>query len=168
MFRFHVYDFGSFFLEGLGTIYGRGCFLWPEQEDYPVIHGFGAASGSQLATHKALSEAIQRLAFLDPIEVSTEEATFEPTPDYHQEYFLHPKRRSLLAGWLSGEHFHPELASLFQRSGVVDLVDLTPDWSCPGVVVRALIAGTLPLVFGRYRPEAFPAREEHLEIHPMI
>jgi hypothetical protein len=145
----------------------RGTFLWPRLLDHPVIYGFGAALNETDAQHKALSEAVQRLAFLDPLDVPGEEPTFSPTPDYHQDYFLHPARRSMLKAWLDGDASHPVFSVDICRSGEAQAIDLTPA-SCPGSVVRVMISGTLPLVFGRFQPLAFPDLPQRFWIHPIV
>ncbi len=169
LYNFTHYDFGSFALKDLGLIHARGTFLWPVHSGHPVIYGFGAALEAPEALHKALSEALQRLAFLDPLEVPTEEPTFTPTPDFHQEYFLHPARRSLLKAWLEGAPSYPVFRYELARSGEGQAIDLTPTGSDPGyAVVRIMISGTLPLAFGRFQPSAFPDLPERFWIHPIV
>jgi ribosomal protein S12 methylthiotransferase accessory factor YcaO len=168
LFEFRLYDFGSFHLKSLGEIHARGCFLWPRNTEHPLIYGFGAALDSVAATHKALGEAVQRLAFLDPLEVPTEEPVFAPTPDFHQEYFLQAAQRPLLEAWLKGAPSHPSARTKVSRAGEVLAVDLTPEGSTSGVVVRVTIPGLLPLVFGRFQPSEFPQLPAGFWIHPIV
>ncbi|WP_141733055.1 YcaO-like family protein [Oligoflexus tunisiensis] len=168
LYEFRLFDFGSFLLKDLGSIQVRGCFLWPRHPGHPPVYGFGAALDSAAAMHKALGEAVQRLAFLDPLEVPTDEPQFTPTPDFHQEYFLHPARRPLLEAWLNGAPTHPTAAAPIKHAGEALAVDLTPEGSHAGVVVRVTIPGTLPLVFGRFQPSEFPQLPACLWIHPVV
>jgi hypothetical protein len=168
LYEFRLYDFGSFELKGFGRIHGRGCFLWPLDPAHPVIYGFGAAPDAKEAMMKALAEAIQRLAFLDPIECPEEEPVFAPTPDFHQEYFLRQERRVLLEAWLGGAASHPFGAVDICRSGEAQAVELSAEEGCPGHVVRVMLPGALPLVFGRFQPAAFPDLPERFWIHPLV
>jgi ribosomal protein S12 methylthiotransferase accessory factor YcaO len=162
------YDFGSFYVRDCGSIFVRGTFLWPLQEEMPIIYGFGAGSTEGEAGSKALGEAIQRLAFLDSWDAPPEEPNFSPTPDFHQDYFLHPSRKSRLRAWLQGEASHPSFSLDFCRSGIAQAIDLTVRGSGPGAVVRVMISGTLPLVFGRYQPLAWPELPADFLIHPIV
>lgn len=168
LYDFQCYDFGWFDLKDIGRVHARGCFLWPVRPDHPVIYGFGAAADTSEATFKALSEAVQRLAFLDPIELPSCEPTFAPSPDFHQEYFLHPARRSMLDAWLRGTAAHPHFSVDISLRGEGQAIDLTPTGPCPGTVVRVMLPEALPLVFGRFQPQAFPELPERFWIHPIV
>lgn len=162
------YDFGSFDVQDCGRVYVRGTFLWPLDDAMPVIYGFGAGSTEDEAGSKALSEAVQRLAFLDPLEAPKDEPNFSPTPDFHQDYFLHPARKPKLRAWLQGEASHPACPVDFCRSGTAQAMDLTLRGVGHGAVVRVMISGTLPLVFGRFQPSAWPSLPADFLIHPIV
>lgn len=168
LFDFQHYDFGAFFVRDLGSIFVRGTFLWPLRSETPVIYGFGAGSTEEEAGSKALSEAVQRLAFLDPADAPEEEPIFDPTPDFHQDYFLHPARKARLHAWLHGEVSHPSFTVDFCRSGIAQAIDLTIRGRSHGPVVRVIISGTLPLVFGRFQPLAWPELPLDFLIHPIV
>jgi hypothetical protein len=168
LFDFQHYDFGSFFVRDCGSVFVRGTFLWPLRSELPVIYGFGAGSTEAEAGSKALAEAMQRLAFLDPLAAPQDEPSFSPTPDFHQEYFLHPARKSRLRAWLHGEPSHPSFPIDFCRSGIAQAVDLTVRGRSHGPVVRVMISGTLPLVFGRFQPSAWPELPTEFLIHPIV
>jgi ribosomal protein S12 methylthiotransferase accessory factor YcaO len=168
LFDFQHYDFGSFFVRDCGSIFVRGTFLWPTRSEMPVIYGFGAGPTEEEAGSKALAEAVQRLAFLDPLEAPQDEPVFSPTPDFHQEFFLHPARKARLSAWLNGEPSHPSFQVDFCRSGIAQAIDLTVRGRSQGSVVRVMISGTLPLVFGRFQPSAWPELPTDFLIHPIV
>ncbi|HET9237169.1 MAG TPA: YcaO-like family protein [Oligoflexus sp.] len=168
LFDFQHYDFGSFYVHDCGSVFVRGTFLWPLHDEMPVIYGFGAGASEEEAGIKALSEAVQRLAFLDPLDAPKDEPNFSPTPDFHQDYFLHPARKPRLRAWLQGEASHPGFPVDHCRSGIAQALDLTVRGSGHGAVVRVMISGTLPLVFGRFQPLAWPKLPADFLIHPIV
>jgi hypothetical protein len=78
-------------------------FLLPKQPRAPLVYGFGAARDIEAALAGARREALQRLAFLWGEELPSEPPALAPTPDYHQEYYLHPPHHAVLRDWLSGK-----------------------------------------------------------------
>ncbi len=146
-----------------------GTFFWPRKPNAPLIYGFGAGLSSNEALQKSLKEAVQRLSFLDGEEVPEIEPLFSPTPDYHQEYFLHPERQEVLSKWLRGEFFKgSESTQLLDTRNPVQFVDLTPSTLETLVVVKALTPSLLPLCFGRFIDERCPEIEADRLIHPVV
>lgn len=104
-------------------------FLMPRESQHPITYGFGTDTSLDGALFRAEREAMQRLAFLWGEELPSEQPELAPTPDFHQEYYLHPANHSHLSEWLAGQ-YQPRHAMqrglpLFDGSPV-RYVDLTP------------------------------------------
>jgi len=147
-----------------------GIFGFPRQDTAPLVFGFGARYGLQEALAAAACECLQRLGFLWGEAIPQDLPPFAPTPDFHQEYYLHPPHQIQLRAWLSGEHakFAGVLTESSPEKGVPYFVDLTPNaLRNELVVVKALPASELQLTFGRGHPRLRRAPPEPLAIHPI-
>ncbi len=145
-------------------------FGFPRQDSAPLIFGFGARCEVHEALAAATCECLQRLGFLWGEAIPQDLPAFAPTPDFHQEYYLHPPHQIQLRDWLHGDHekFAGVLADGAPEQGATYFVDLTPDaLRTKLVVVKALPASELPLTFGRGHPRLRCAPPEPLAIHPI-
>lgn len=171
-FRLEHFSFGSLNTAGSKSpIFVSGSFLWPLKAEAPLVYGFGGGSSPAEALQKSLKEAVQRLCFLDGAETPESKPAFEPTADFHQNYFLHPSRKQLLRRWLDGDFYRPGDEVLSQLLGgrrSVQFVDLTPAHLEQLFVVKVLSPHLLPLCFGRYRPASCPDLPEDRLIHPIV
>ena len=160
------YDFEVYGLERDG--FHAGLALgWPKASHAPLLLGLSAAREPEAALRSAYHEALQRLGFLWGEDIPEKEPPFEPTPGYHQEYYLWPARHTALRHWLAGDH-RPHATGLAapgklsaQDFRFVDLADIG------GLrVVKALNPQCLPAVFGRGGPFA-RGLPEALSVHPI-
>ncbi len=147
-----------------------GIFGFPRQDTAPLVFGFGARHGLPEAFAAAACECIQRLGFLWGEAIPQDRPPFAPTPDFHQEYYLHPPHQIQLRAWLRGDHakFAGVLIENSPKRVAPYFVDLTPN-TLRGrlVVVKALPANELQLTFGRGHPRLRRAPPEPLAIHPI-
>lgn len=164
-----TYEFEGYSFDEAHGLLTAGVFGFP-RGDAPLVYGFASRASGDEALKAALDEAIQRLGFLwgEPIpEVVPEPA---PTPDFHQEHFLHPLNHEVLRRWLRGEHSRGP-AFLKAEAPLADpaVEELRPPWLSPKLsVVRALPRGHVPLGFGLDHPLlAFPAPPDRA-VHPMV
>jgi ribosomal protein S12 methylthiotransferase accessory factor YcaO len=130
-----------------------GVFGFPRQERAPLIFGFGARAGAGDALGAAGRECIQRLAFLWGEDIPAGDPPFAPTAEFHQEYFLQPRRHQTLQHWLS--HGRHDAARPVPRAPLASargrgFADLTPAALRGKIaIVKALPRAELPLCFGR-------------------
>ncbi len=147
-----------------------GIFGFPKQQSAPLVFGFGARLALQDALTTAACECLQRLGFLWGEAIPADFPSFAPTPDFHQEYYLHPPNQAQLRAWLRGAHtrFAGILLDSPPSEGITYFVNLTPEsLRSKLVVVKALPAGELPLTFGRGHPRLRRAPPDPLAIHPI-
>lgn len=164
-FQFIEGDFGSSDVDGLGSIYTSGVFLFPKKKENIAIYGFGAGLSNSDAKAKAAREAIQRLGFLWEEEPLDSAPSFSPSPSYHQEYFLQKNQEKYLKEWISLEHNKP--INLPKASKIViDYVDLTLENFIDSYTVRAYCSDLMPLVFGKWYHNKFEVSDSKL-IHPV-
>jgi ribosomal protein S12 methylthiotransferase accessory factor YcaO len=147
----------------------RGVFAFPRDPKNPLSYGFGAGLTATDALASAARECVQRLAFLWGEQITFEEPSFAPTPEFHQEFFLRPCMHSVLHAWLSGDHARePVLLSRPPSQRGHRFVDLTPrELSTRVAVVRALPSSELPLVFGKGHPALAGEIVPRFAIHPI-
>jgi hypothetical protein len=133
----------------------------PRIDTTPLAYGFAAAIDPRAATTAAAIEAVQRLGFLLGEEIPREIPPFSPTPDFHQEFFLHPPARTLLEEWLNcaplGDRTFSREANAQTEHRPTDepiwFVDLTPPHLRGSLfVAKALCPMAEPLVFGEPAP----------------
>lgn len=174
-YRLEHYIFGSVSSSASRTpIWVSGSFLWPLKPEGLLIYGFGAGPSEEEALQKSLREAVQRLCFLDGSELPDAAPAFEPTPDYHQAFYLHPLRHPTLRAWLDGGFFqksagHGKEGNLVRLRDRVQFVDLTPPNFENLFVVKAIAESFIPLCFGRCpHPGGHPLEDEDLLIHPIV
>lgn len=166
---FETYLFGSAGAQCDATTVA-GVFGFPRCDSAPLVFGFGARCEVHEALSAAACECLQRLGFLWGEAIPQDLPAFAPTPDFHQEYYLHPAHQIQLRDWLRGDHakFAGVLADGPPEHGVTYFVDLTPDaLRTKLVVVKALPASELQLTFGRGHPRLRRAPPEPLAIHPI-
>jgi hypothetical protein len=141
-------------------------FLMPRQSEFPVTYGFGTDLSLDGALYRAEREAMQRLAFLWGEEIPSAPPAAAATPDYHQEFYLHPANHSHLTEWLAGQyqprHARQRNLPLFDGEGV-KFVDLTPE-SLRGklAVAKAVSPSARKLRFG------LPAFPRDALPHPVV
>jgi hypothetical protein len=147
-----------------------GLFGFPKTERVPLTCGFGARDSLPDALVAATLECIQRLGFLWGEEIPQAEPRFSPTPDFHQDFFLHPPSQRRLRDWLAGGHgcFRGQLT--FQRadSHRPGFVDLTLH-ALRGKLfaAKAIPSGELPLTFGYGHPRIRGDLPTALSVHPI-
>ena len=149
-------------------IYVGGLVLLSKKWDAPLVVGFGAGLSLQEALLKASNEGLQRLGFLWGEEIPLCEPEFQPSPLYHQEYFLVPKSRSKLESWLEGKFLVPaDDASQEISTLQIQFADLSSFKRPEFRVAKALCPQAMPLVFGRWREREFSGLPEERLIHPI-
>ena len=147
-----------------------GIFGFPLQESAPLVFGLGARYQLHEALAAAACECLQRLGFLWGEAIPDVLPTFAPTPDFHQEFYLHRPNQARLLAWLRGNHvkFAGILGAGPREPGAPFFVDLTPDALRSRLVIaKALPANKLALTFGRGHPRLKCAPPEMLAIHPI-
>ena len=147
-----------------------GIFGFPKLSPAPLVFGFAARTGVQDALTAAACECLQRLGFLWGETIPNEFPAFAPTPDFHQEYYLHPPNQAQLRAWLRGAHgkFAGILLDAPPARGATYFVDLTPaSLRSKLAIVKALPSGELPLTFGRGHPRLRRTPPDALAIHPI-
>jgi hypothetical protein len=126
-----------------------GLFLFPMRDSAPLVYGFGADDTAVSALRSAKREALQRLAFLWGEALPAQAPVPQPTPDYHQEYYLYPEHHAILRDWLAGRRLlakpkrartkgRPETNKVFDRTS--SFVDLTISGIGSSLVVAKAIA----------------------------
>jgi hypothetical protein len=170
----HYYNFETYVFPGVvehgDTANVVGIFGFPSQESAPLVFGLGARHRLHEALAAAACECLQRLGFLWGETIPEVLPAFAPTPDFHQEFYLHRPNQERLLAWLRGDHakFAGVLGDRPREPGVPLFVDLTPDaLRSQLVVAKALPANELPLTFGRGHPRLKCAFPEMLAIHPI-
>lgn len=138
--------------------------LFPLNDAHPQLHGFGAGSSVDLAQIKAAEEAIQRLAFLWG-DNFCEDLTFQPTPLYHQNFFLQPTGKRQLKSWLNFSH---ESYPFNHLDVPVSFFDITPDFLKKYKVIKALSVECLALKFGKAAYQPFKDLSYDHSIHPIV
>lgn len=112
-----------------------GTFFFPLNPKHPLAYGFGTGSDSRSAQTASTREALQRLGFLWGERIPKAMPRSNPSPLFHQEFYLYPRNHALLRTWLTGagagRGIKPELP--FDGQGDVDYSDLTPE-SLKGLV----------------------------------
>lgn len=136
---------------------------------HPFICGFGSAATFPQALEKAVSELLQRLAFLwgEPLPATVPEKT--PTALFHQEWSLTPQGIRTIEKWLAGQM--PRVIAPcettpppFERTYFVDMTP--PHLVGKVVVVKAYHPDLLPLYFGDF-PKSFGDVLPELAVHPI-
>jgi hypothetical protein len=165
---FEAYGFPSSHAPRAFACEVAGVFGFPKMKAAPLVYGFGARATSAEAISAAAVECLQRLGFLWGESIPESEPPFAPTPEFHQEYFLHPKRHIELLAWLKGAHHAPRRAMtpIGETGQARRFVDLTPRGLRQKLaVVKALPQGERPLRFGRFPHGSGRVRE--LGFHPI-
>jgi hypothetical protein len=147
-----------------------GLFGFPRSERVPLIYGLGARDNLVDGLGAATLECIQRLGFLWGEEIPHAEPHFSPTPDFHQDFFLHPASQGRLRDWLAGGHrcFQDRLALQRLDSRTPGFVDLTPGALRGRLFVAKAIPSTeLPLTFGYGHPRIRGELPSALNVHPI-
>jgi hypothetical protein len=147
----------------------------PKVDTTPLAYGFAARTNRAEAIKAAASEAVQRFGFLVGEEIPQASPPFSPTPDFHQEFFLHPPAHALLQEWLDctalGQSAARSEAEGQRASRVADeatrFVDLTPPQLRGSLfVAKALCSKAEPLVFGEPAPHRGCVRAGR-RVHPV-
>jgi hypothetical protein len=168
-YEFHAYSFpGSGHRHSAVTV--AGFFGFPRRETAPFVFGLGARNSCHEALTAAAGECLQRLGFLWGEAILGVLPPFSPTPDFHQDYYLHPPHQKEIREWLAGAHreYDGILTNTTPAREVQYFVDLTPEaLRSQLVVVKALPVDELPLVFGHGHPNLRRPPPERLAIHPI-
>ncbi len=141
----------------------------PFDDATPLAYGFAARGATDRAIGAAAQEAVQRFSFLFGEAIPVEPPPHSPTPDYHQEFYLHPPARRLLAEWLDGAGEPPRSAPSAESGATTSplFVDLTPTHLRGSIfVAKALWPEAEPLVFGDPAPHRARAAAER-RVHPI-
>jgi len=150
------------------SVHVAAIFGFPRGEGAPRVSGFGAHETLKTALAKASSEFLQGLGFLWGESLPSEIPNFSPTPDYHQELYLHSAGIQRIKNWLAGHHESYHSESYHRFAGESLYADLTPPhlkgtlW-----VVKACVEGTYPLAFGACPLFAPPTMPPELLVHPI-
>jgi ribosomal protein S12 methylthiotransferase accessory factor YcaO len=143
----------------------------PLAETTPIAYGFAAKRDAPQAVEAAAAEAVQRFGFLYGEEIPARTPEPSPTPDFHQEFFLHPPAHTLLRAWLdggpSGTPATGDPHSRPRTEGGSWFADLTP-LHLRGTlfVAKALCGHAEPLVFGEPAPHRTDA-DSSRRVHPI-
>jgi YcaO cyclodehydratase, ATP-ad Mg2+-binding len=145
----------------------------PIAETTPLTCGFAARADADRAIEAAAAEAVQRFSFLFGEEIPAAAPEHSPTPDFHQEFYLHPPARPLLEAWLDGDQTSTEAREPDARGWPLEgasaplFVDLTPSHLRGAVfVAKAIWPGAEPLVFGDPAPHRAGVRAPR-RVHPI-
>jgi hypothetical protein len=147
-----------------------GVFGFPRVPHAPMLFGFGTADCVACALERAWGECTQRLGFLWGESIPSELPEMGPTAAHHQEYYLYAPHHDRLRRWLDGEHRRHAgiLRSVRCDEPEIVFADLTPSaLSGRLVVVKALCAETVPLVFGIGHPWLVDRPGATLAVHPV-
>lgn len=166
-----LYDFGtwSFPVEG-ESIVVVGVFAFPKANQTPLVYGFGAGVDANSALLSAEKECKQRLGFLWGESLPEELPEFAPTPNFHQETFLHKDGIRRLTRWLAGDH--TEYANGLSRGPLdfdhMTFLDITPP-NLQGLlyIVKASSRDAVPLIFGKDYGSLPRNLPPELVIHPI-
>lgn len=143
-----------------------GIFAFPCVAGLPFACGYGCRTGLSEAVTSAREECLQVLGFLWGEPVPNAPPKPEPTPDFHQSYYLYQPHQDLLRQWLDEPRARawcdPPTDSL-----EFEYVDLTPDWLAGAYVVKAQSSTCFPLVFGFASPDLGLPAGRGLEVHPI-
>jgi hypothetical protein len=149
-----------------------GLFGFPKSAIHPRVCGFGARESDQLATEAALREFLQGMSFLWGEEIPSELPAFSPTPDYHQECYLHSSGIAKIKAWLSGKH--DPLREWFsgpkcdEAPKGFQYIDLTPTHLKGQLyVVKAIHPCLLRLTFGKDESQVSAGFPKDLLVHPI-
>jgi hypothetical protein len=159
--------------QAAGSTRVAGVLGFPKKATVPLSYGFCAGQDWHQALTGAVTECLQRLAFLWGEELPGEVPVMKCTADYHQEYYLVPEMHERIRAWLRGEHSILALADAqaFARKGdEVRFIDLQPSPSTKNRrphVLRALDQRRWPLVFGAGHPWVDNARARLVGPHPI-
>jgi len=147
-----------------------GVFAFPRAATAPLAFGFGASANVVDARDKAGKECVQRLGFLWGEDLPGSEPPFEPSAEYHQEFYLRPSMHERVRSWLEGVHGQTpcKLDRFGFQATQPEFVDITPGQLRGRLfVVRALASSELQLVFGRGHPRVVGPVSERFLIHPL-
>jgi hypothetical protein len=140
---------------------------FPQRETAPLVLGTAAARTLTAALEGAARECVQRLGFLWGEELPTVLPSPEPSPAFHQEFYLCPASHARLRSWLDGEHEQTHRLPRRRRNAVPRFANLTPEHLRSRLwVVKALAEDELELAFGSYHPDVDP-RLRSLGVHPI-
>ena len=147
-----------------------GVFAFPRTEGLALSYGFAAEQGLARALERAAAECLQRLGFLWGEPIPTEEPPVDPTPEYHQEFYLRPSMHGRVGDWLAGAH--ASTPCVIRQSGemspVSEFADLTPEHLRGRLcVVKALPRHEIELAFGRGHPAVVEPLPESFQVHPI-
>jgi hypothetical protein len=142
-------------------------FGFPQREKVPLVFGTAAARTLPAAIEGAERECIQRLGFLWGEELPAVLPSPDPSPAFHQEFYLCPASHARLRAWLDGEHQQTPRLSRGRRKATPRFANLTPEHLRSRLwVVKALADDELELAFGSYHPDVDP-RLRSLGVHPI-
>ncbi|MCK5073064.1 MAG: YcaO-like family protein [Bacteriovoracaceae bacterium] len=159
---FKAYIFGEEEIIGTNVV-TVGIFGYPRKKRLPFMMGFSADSSIETALEGALKESVQRLGFLYGEDVSDLPA-FEPTPMFHQDYFLLEENFCRIGKWLEGGNYQGVyFKKKDQDMMFVDLLD-SPDM---GYLYKVVSNTHVPLIFGKNYKILGKSIEEDLQIHPI-
>ena len=139
---------------------------FPNDPSIPLARGFGAARGPSPALRKAATEAVQNLAFLWGSEVPERSPSFEPSPEFHLNYYLRSKHHKILERWMDSTHGYGRIPKIVETE--VEYADISLDDAPPwGKVARALSEHAHPLIFGDPPEHVIKYLPEDRWIHPV-
>jgi hypothetical protein len=140
---------------------------FPQRETAPLVLGTAAARTLTAALEGAARECVQRLGFLWGEELPTALPSPEPSPAFHQEFYLCPASHARLRSWLDGEHEQTHRLPRRRRNVAPRFANLTPEHLRSRLwVVKALADDELELAFGSYHPDVDPHLRS-LGVHPI-
>lgn len=142
-------------------------FGFPRRDTVPLVFGTAAARTLSAALESAERECIQRLGFLWGEELPRTLPSPEPSPAFHQEFYLCPASHGRLSAWLSGEHQGMTRLPRKSRHAAPRFANLTPEHLRSRLwVVKAVASEELELAFGSYHPDVDPGLRS-LGVHPI-
>jgi hypothetical protein len=146
-----AYDFPAQSAEDEAGLAVAGVFAFPKGPGTPLVYGSAAAATREEALGRATGECIQRLAFLWGETLPATPPEFEPTPGYHQEYYLCPQSHAALRAWLAGDNEERRPLRRLRARRPWRFAVVTPEHLLRRLcVVKALPDEELRLAFGHH------------------
>ena len=161
-----VYDFPAHQPEDDSSLEVIGVFAFPKRAHAPLVYGSAAAPTREQAVRHASRECLQRLGFLWGEALPNSLPEFEPTPGYHQEFYLYPESHGALRAWLSGANEENRPMSRLRSRRGRRFAILTPEHLLRRLcVVKVLPDEDLRLAFGQHPDVKSELRQRG--VHPI-
>lgn len=140
-----------------------GLFAFSNQRR-PTVYGFGSGRDCVTAVKKAEKEFWTRMGFVGDEEVG-ELPPFSTSPDFHQDFYLHPQNSSILLDWLNSNDKKISNRYLLTPE---KFLNLTPNHWESFRVIQATAKNYIPLFFGDAPSRLFDFTHRCGIPHPLV